>query len=134
MTNSLIFDQTYLHEDAEYQQHVGTKVFIQHEDKERLTGKFLFEQITSQTIEMLRFLVSRGADPTAKVGKIKFYRELDAHKKQIAVLTVQREAMQIGNQAQQEVIDTSSKSLNNTEVKTRDEAMALQKTDKKGKK
>lgn len=39
-------------------------------------------------------MVSMGCDPYAKVGKLAFYRELDEHKRHLASVGVQREAIQ----------------------------------------
>lgn len=42
--------------------------------------------ITVPFIAFLKILIDKGADPHAKVDKIEFYRELDEHKKTIALV------------------------------------------------
>ena len=37
-------------------------------------------------IKLLDFLVSKGADPSAKVDKLEFYRKLDKHKQHLQLV------------------------------------------------
>jgi soluble P-type ATPase len=62
-------------------------------------------------------MISKGADPLMKVGKTKFYRELDEHKRHLAMVGESKNIVSAANMQ----INTMSKQEN---VKTRNEVMA----------
>ena len=65
------------------------------EDKmNELITKYTEELITKPFIELLRILVSKGADPHAVVQKTAFYRELDEHKRHMATVKTDQQAVQ----------------------------------------
>jgi hypothetical protein len=89
-----------------------------HEDKVKpLVQKYLESLITEPFIALLNLLVLKGANPHAKVDKNEFYRELDLHKRRIAMVGEAREGLSI--------INTKPET-----VKTRKEVLAEQKVEK----
>lgn len=62
-------------------------------------------------------MISKGADPLMKVGKTKFYRELDEHKRHLALVGESRDMISAVNMQ----INTMQKKEN---VKTRTEVLA----------
>ncbi len=88
--------------------------------EEILVKQYTYQFITKPFIEFLKIFIAKGADPHQKVGKIKFYRELDTHKRHLMQLNEARDAV---NAVQSEMqIDTGSK-LDLCEVKTRKEVL-----------
>lgn len=80
--------------------------------------------VTVPFIEFLRTLILKGADPHAKVDKIEFYRELDEHKRTLALVGEAREGIMAGHGPNEEMqIDTNQAPKNN-EVKSRKEVLA----------
>ena len=61
-------------------------------------------------MDFLKYLIQLGANPHAKVDKLQFYRELDAHKRQLVRMEEDREGVDyVGNAMQAEgvkMIDT----------------------------
>ena len=51
-----------------------------------LQNKYFDELIVQPFIKLLEFLVKKGADPSAKVDKLEFYRKLDKHKQHIQLV------------------------------------------------
>jgi len=72
--------------------------------------------ITEPFIALLKLLVLKGANPHAKVDKIEFYRELDQHRRHIAMVGEAREGLQ--------TVTTKAET-----VKTRKEVLAEQKAE-----
>ena len=54
----------------------------------------MLELVTEPFIELLRLLVQKGADVHSRVDKLEFYRELDLHKRHIALLGEARDQVQ----------------------------------------
>jgi cupin superfamily acireductone dioxygenase involved in methionine salvage len=91
---------------------------------------YTYQLFTLPFIELLKFIISKGADPLMKVGKTKFYRELDEHKRHLAMVGESRDIVSAVNMQ----INTMQKQ---EDVKTRNEVMAerqLGQKVKKGKK
>ena len=72
-------------------------------------------------------MISKGADPLMKVGKTKFYRELDEHKRHMALVGESRDMINAVNMQ----INTMQKK---EDVKTRTEVLAERSLNNKGKK
>ncbi len=79
--------------------------------------KFLDSLITDPFIFLLRLVVSKGANPQTKVDKTEFYRELDEHKRRLAMVGEAREGLFL--------VNTKPET-----VKTRKEVLAEQKVEK----
>jgi len=50
--------------------------------------------ITKPFIDFLQIIISKGSNPHQKVGKTKFYRELDEHKRHLLLVGEAREAVE----------------------------------------
>jgi hypothetical protein len=70
----------------------------------------LSEHIIKPLIEFLDMLVSRGANPHAKVDRLEFYRELDEHKRQVLTINELRSGISAIHQ------DVSMEAKTRTEV------------------
>jgi len=81
ITNKDLYDPDYGTFKEAFEGQRGTRRHI--EDQEivkNLKLKFLRELFLHPFIDFMRQLIKKGANPHAKVEKIKFYRELDKHK------------------------------------------------------
>jgi hypothetical protein len=58
-----------------------------------LIKSYIKSLVTVPFIELLKVLIEKGANPHAKVDKIEFYRELDEHKRTIALVGEAREGI-----------------------------------------
>ena len=80
--------------------------------------------VTVPFIEFLRTLIIKGADPHAKVDKIEFYRELDEHKRTLALVGEAREGIMAGHGPNEEMQIDTNKAPKSNEVKSRKEVLA----------
>lgn len=53
--------------------------------------------ITEPFIALLKLIVNKGANPNTKVDKIEFYRDLDEHKRRLAMVGEAREGLSLVN-------------------------------------
>ena len=53
--------------------------------------------ITEPFIALLKLIVNKGANPHTKVDKIEFYRDLDEHKRRLAMVGEAREGLSLVN-------------------------------------
>ena len=91
---------------------------------QQLIKTYIKSLITVTFIDFLKVLIEKGADPHAKVDKIEFYRELDEHKRTIALVGEAREGILAGQGPNEEMqIDTTQRK-NQAEIKTRKEVLA----------
>ena len=98
---------------------------------QQLIKTYIKSLITVPLIDFLKVLIEKGADPHAKVDKIEFYRELDEHKRTIALVGEAREGILAGQGPNEEMqIDTTQRK-NQAEIKTRKEVLAEQRVEKK---
>ena len=70
---------------------------------QELIKTYLKSLVTVPFIEFLRTLIIKGADPHAKVDKIEFYRELDEHKRTLALVGEAREGIMAGHGPNEEM-------------------------------
>ena len=83
------------------------------ENFEPLVNQILETLITEPFIALLKLLVNKGANPHAKVDKLEFYRELDEHKRRLAMVSEAKEGLPLVN-------------IKAETVKTRNEVLAEQ--------
>lgn len=77
---------------------------------QQLIKTYIKSLITVPFIDFLKVLIEKGADPHAKVDKIEFYRELDEHKRTIALVGNAREGILAGQGPNEEMqIDTTQR-------------------------
>jgi len=92
--------------------------------------KLLETLILKPFIELLRILVKAKADPSAKVDKLEFYRELDQHKQKLYLVEEAREGITIIKDQEMKSTDQAEKAKANTgastatNVKSRREVLA----------
>ena len=96
MTNAHIFAPQFK-EEENYRNQISRDVQQIPEDKmQQLIKTYIKNLITVPLIAFLKTLIEKGADPHAKVDKIEFYRELDEHKRTIALVGEAREGILAG--------------------------------------
>jgi hypothetical protein len=83
------------------------------EEFTKMKTKIFNELIVQPFIELLDFLVAKGADPSAKVEKLEFYRKLDTHKQHLQLVQGQRDGLHVAQDAVmqeegQRMIDTTA--------------------------
>lgn len=132
MTNAELFNPKFK-DDQNYRNQVSRDIQQIPEDKmQQLIKSYIKSLITVPFIEFLKVLIEKGADPHAKVDKIEFYRELDEHKRTIALVGEAREGIQAGQGPNEEMqIDTTTQRKQNVEIRTRKEVLAEQRVEKK---
>jgi len=63
---------------------------------QELIETYIRSLVTVPLIDFLRIIIAKGANPHAKVDKIEFYRELDEHKKTVALVSEARQGIMAG--------------------------------------
>ena len=67
--------------------------------------------ITEPFIALLKLIVNKGANPNTKVDKIEFYRDLDEHKRRLAMVGEAREGLSLVNTKTTETVKTRKEVL-----------------------
>ena len=91
VTNQSVYDQSY-QQDVEYGK-ARDYQNIPELKLQELIKKYTYELFTQPFIEFLKILISKGADPHMKVGKLQFYRELDEHKRHLLTVNDARDVL-----------------------------------------